>query len=162
MKKLLAVLMCAALLLAVAGCGNSEKQDALVNYINVDLAEISELETAFLESYGSVTGDNYTDDETMYTELSENTVVLARQLSDAATNLASTITDPQLLEVHKLYMESSSNYLNAITLMLAALENQDMAQVTEANEKISAANTLGLDFQTKLNALAEEYGVVLE
>lgn len=162
MKKILILALSLVMVFTFAGCANSEKQDALISYINEDLASLSELETQFLESYASVSGENYTDDETMYSEFVDNTVVLARELNDASTNIASTIEDTEILEVHKLYMETSSNYLNAVTIMIAALENQDYAQVSEANEKISKANTLGLDYKNKLNALAEEYGVVIE
>lgn len=162
MKKILALALSVVMILSFTGCVDTEKQDALISYINEDLVALSKLETRFMDSYASVSGENYTDDETMYNEFVNNTVVLARQLNDATTEVASTIEDSALLEVHKLYMESSSNYLNAVTMIIAALENQDYALMTEANEKISQANTFGLDFKTKLNALAEEYGVVIE
>ena len=162
MKKIISLVLCAILAFALIGCVDTAKQDAILKYINEDLASLTELETLFYDSYSSVSGDNYTDDETMYEELSNNTVIYARQLSDAATNLSSGIKDSDLLAVHKLYMEASTNNLNAITMIMAALENQDYEQVSAANELLGKANTLLIDFSDQLNTLAEANDITIE
>ncbi len=163
MKKALSLSLAVLLVLfSLAGCADTEKQDAIVNYINNDLAKLGEAEAAFMESYASVSGDNYTDDATMLAEFSENTVILARKLSDLATEMSGEITDTDVLNVHKIYMNGSSKFLSALTTMIAALENQDYEKMTAANESINEANNLMLEYSTAVKALAEENGVVLE
>lgn len=162
MKRVIVFILCLLLLFSLVGCGNSQKQDALLKYINEDLVELSDVETNFLESYGSVTGDNYTSDYDMYVEFSNNTTVLGRKLNEAAVKLAQNIDDEEILEVHKIYINSTSDYMNAVSLTLAAIETQDYAQVSLANEKLNNANNLALDFKKELNKLAEKYNVVIE
>ena len=162
MKKITVFILSLLLLFNLVGCGNRQKQEALLNYINVDLAELSEMETAFTESYGSVTGDNYTNDYVLYEELTNITSTLARKLNDKAVELVETIEDEEILEVHKKYMKFASNNLNAINLILSAVENQDYSQVSLANEKLNEATTIGIDFRKELNSLAEKYNVVIE
>lgn len=162
MKRIFLYLLCTILMFSMFGCTNSKKQDALLKYINEDLVELSDMETDFLESYGSVTGDNYTSDYDMYVEFSNNTTILGRKLNEAAVKLAQNIDDEEILEVHKIYINSTSDYMNAVSLTLAAIETQDYAQVSSANEKLNNANNLALDFKKELNKLAEKYNVVIE
>ncbi len=162
MKRAIALILGVVLMLSLVGCFDTAKQDAILKYVNEDLASILELETKFIESYESVSGENYTDDATMYTELVNNTSIYARDLSNAVTNLADSITDADLLAIHKLYMEATTKNSAAITTMISALENADYAQVSTANELLGEASSLLVDYRTKLTALAEENGVTFE
>lgn len=56
-----------------------DKQDAIIQYINEGTAELKEIENDFLESYSSVTGENYTSDLETYTEFTNNTICLAEK-----------------------------------------------------------------------------------
>ena len=161
MKKFLGLLLAGVMALSLAGCGGDDKAEGLVDYINTDIQEAVDIEVEMLESYRSVTGENYTDDLTSYDEIVNNTIVLARELNDELTELSGEIEDEAILEVHKDYMAYASEYLSALGLMISALENQDYAQMSEANEKISNANMYSLEFQSGIKALAEEYGVEL-
>jgi len=161
MKRTIFTIVGLLLVFNLIGCGNSEKQDALLKYINKDLVEISDIETKFLESYESVTGDNYTNDFDMYVEFSNNTSILARELNSAALEVGMAIDDEEILEVHKIYIDSTSNFMNAVSLFLSALETQDYAQLSLANEKLNKANSLALDFKKELNKLAEKYNIVI-
>ena len=50
----------------VAGCGNNPVQDDVVTYMNESLPSVAEQELEAIGLYESVSGANYTDDETMY------------------------------------------------------------------------------------------------
>ena len=162
MKRILVLLLGMVLLLALAGCSGVTRQEALRIYVEGDMPRLSELESRFMESYVSVSGENYTDDKAMHKEFTETTLVLAKQLHDAAKEVSQTISDKELLKVHQLYVESALHYVDGVTAVIAALEKQDSSQITTANEKISTANSLGTEFQSKIRALAEEHGVALE
>lgn len=51
-----------------------EQQEAILQFINVDVARVSSYEMEAFDSLARVSGENYTDDETMYLELVENTI----------------------------------------------------------------------------------------
>ena len=162
MKRIISLALILVMVLALVGCADTAKQDAIMNYVNVDLVAIAEIEGQMLESFESVSGDNYVDDETMYNEFNNVTAILARDLNNKATEIAGTITDPELLEVHKIYMDYATKFSSAINIMIAALQEQDTAQVAEANEKINESNNLYLDYNQKLNALIEANGLTFE
>ena len=159
MKRILATIMVVMLSLGFIGCENSEKQETLLQYLNEDRNTLIDLESDFLESYNGVTGNNFTSDEETLTELTTNTITLARNLSKEATDLSFEISDDEILDAHRLYMDYSSKMLNAVGMMIAALENQDRTQVVEANELLNEANNLALDYQRAIMDLAEKYNV---
>lgn len=141
------------------GGTNGNTQDAILQYINKDLVPIAELETTMLNSYSSVSGSNYTDDQTMYNTIVNTTLPLAKQLNEKALSLVNTIDDPELLMVHKKYVEYSSKMVSSFALMVTALDTQDVTMVTNANEKLNEANSAGIDFKAELTNLAKKYNV---
>ncbi|MBE7046322.1 MAG: hypothetical protein E7396_02785 [Ruminococcaceae bacterium] len=162
MKKFLFLLVITVLSFCLTGCGNSKKQDELIEYSNnITKYNLERTEDDFNKSYKSVTGENYVDDITTYTELSEKTVILARQLSDTALELSKQITDEEIMEVHRIYINYASKQLNAITLMISAIENQDYALVSDANERLNEANNYALDYKREISKLVEKYDLEL-
>ena len=162
MKKIFNFVLVLVLIFNIVSCGNSIKSEALLKYINEDLAVLSEMETKFLESYESVTGNNYINDYIMYEEFSRNTMVLSRDLNNKAIEIIKNIDDEEISELHRIYINLTSNYMNVVSLTLAALETQDFTNISLANEKLNNANNLALDFKEKLNVLAEKYNVDIE
>lgn len=162
MRRTIMYILVLVTVLSLTGCGSSEKQEELIDYINNDLAELVTLENEMLESYGSVTGDNYSNDIDMYTEFTTNTVELARKLYDKAVEISEDIADEKILEVHRLYLNYSNKSLNVTILMVSALEKQDVSLMVEANEKLNEANNYALDYKEALSKLAEEYNVEIQ
>ena len=62
MRRTIMYILVLVMVFSLTGCGSSEKQEELIDYINNDIAELVTLENEMLESYGSVTGDNYSND----------------------------------------------------------------------------------------------------
>lgn len=151
---------CAVLALLVLASCSSKKQDALLDYINKDLVEIGEIESKMLESYNSVSGVNYTDDQTMYDELIEVTLPLCQELTEAVQNISP--DDTEIARVHNIYRKYVTKCLNAFAMMISALETQDVSQVVSANDLLTEGSDLALDFQEALQKLADERDVVFE
>ncbi|PFG04217.1 hypothetical protein [Bacillus sp. es.034] len=53
---------------------DADKQKAIINFINEDIKRVAEYEVVAFESLASVSGVNYTDDETLYKELTSTTI----------------------------------------------------------------------------------------
>ena len=160
MKKISLVLITLLAVIGLVACiGNSKEQKAIISYINEDNVELAEIEEKLLASYGSVTGDNYVNDEIMYTELTTKTLGLVKDLNAKAVELSDSIRNPEVLEVHKIYMNYSSKFLSTINIMIEALEKQDSSLINEANETLNEANNFALDYRTELYKLADKYNV---
>lgn len=162
MKRITSVFLVLILAFSLVACGSNEKQEALLQYLNEDIVELVKIENELIESYSSVTGENYSSDMETYTEFVENTVNLARELNDEAVDLSLNISDDEVLDVHRLYMNYSNKFLSTISIMISALENQDATQIAEANEKLNEANNLVLDYKRELNKLAEKYNIEIQ
>lgn len=137
---------------------SAKKREALVAYIQ-QLTEVQTLESEVLGSFSSVSGTNYTDDNTMYKEVTERTVPLCQQMNEKVLKI--TTDDAEIGELCKMHRDYVTKLLNALTMLTSALSSQDAAQVTEANNQINAANDLAADFQLALRNLAQERNVTL-
>jgi len=162
MRRILLTILTLVLGVGLSGCGNSEKQEALLQYINNDCVEMAEIENKLLASYESVTGNNYVSDDKTYTEFTTNTIELAKQLNNKAVEVAGNIKDEEVLELHRIYMNYSNKFLSSFNLMIAGRDRQDMSKISEANERLNEANNLALDYKKELYRLAEKYNVEIQ
>ncbi len=137
-----------------------EIQNAIIDYVNVDITSLLFLETSMLESYESVSGTNYTDDFTMYEEIKDVTLEYARELEKKASNLSYSI--PELQKVHDVYLEYIAAYIEAFELVVEAIEDQDSDTISKANNKLSAGTTKATEYQTELSKLMDAYEIVIE
>lgn len=138
---------------------NDPVQDDLLDYINNDLQTVAELESETVDLYDEAREDTANDYE-MYLMLRDEVLPVAREWSEATEDIE--VETEEVREVHELYIKMVNENYSGMTLMLSALENQDYAQVTQANEKLDSARKLGRDFQAALNKLMEEHDVVYE
>ena len=62
LKKILVMCMTLVVMVGVTGCVDSDKQDRLLQFINVDLSEAKELETEANDAYTKVKEDELIED----------------------------------------------------------------------------------------------------
>lgn len=141
---------------AIAGGGN-EKQDDLLDYINKDIVELAEVEDRMLASYNSVSGVNYVDDLTMYTEINTNTIPLCQELNQKTLEIVP--VDKEISDAHGIYRNYVTKMLNAFVMMNSAMENGDYDKVAEANDLLAEANDLAVQYQQEIRRLARERNV---
>lgn len=135
--------------------GGDAVQDDLLDYINNDFADISELDAKVYDLYEKAR--NSEDDYSMYLILSDEVIPESKKLIEEAEDLA--LETKEVKEVHELYLDAINKQNQAFTLMLSALENQDYVIMTQANEKLDEARKLMRDYESALKDLADEHGV---
>ncbi len=147
------------MLLSACSTTDSEKDD-LINYINTELPKVAELEFEAIDSYGSVSGQNYTDDWTMY-EIIDTVTIPAYE--EFITKLESIRPKTEAVrEIHEIYIEGSNAQLQGFKKIRVALEQQDYDKVFEANEHLDEGRAKIRQFQIKLEDLMHEHGVEYE
>lgn len=159
MKKTLQILMVTVMVvLCMTGCG--KEQDEFLNYVNGDAKkEVSELESKAKDSYASVTGDNFKDDQTLLQELRTNTSDLAKQTVEKATALGETLEGEQLKKVHEICVTSLKDFQSGVDQLIQAVENEDDSHLSQINDLMSKANEEGTKYMEELKKLAEELDV---
>ncbi len=146
------------LLIILLFAGGDSVQDDLIDYINNDLPEITELDSDVRELYESAR--NSSNDQTMYLIIKNSVIPKSKQLIDEAEDIE--IETKEVRELHEIYLESINKQGQAFTLMLAALEAQDYTLITSANEKLDESRKLMRDYEEELEELMEEHDVVLK
>lgn len=114
------------------------------------MMQLADTETYLLDAYGAVTGDNYSDDLTLYNAL----VDLVPEVQSFIGEIEEiNPTSPELRAVHELYLEAWNLQSKGMTLFIAALEAQDYEKVAEANEALADGRALMRQFVADFDAL---------
>jgi hypothetical protein len=107
-------------------------------------------ENSILRKYGSVTGDNYTDDETMYEVL----VDLAPEITRFITRVEKIQPkNATLRAIHNIYIAGWNLQSEAVLLTLQALEDQSYAGMAKANKVLSQGRAKMSDYSARVKAL---------
>lgn len=155
MKRILPAL----LFLLVMACGNSVQQD-LINYINVEMDKVADLESTAIEAYASVSGENYQSDSLMYAVISETVVPNYQEFYNNLSNIKPATDEVAVL--HKEYVRAAADQLNAFQLILEAIEKQDAEIINRANEELDEARALLKLWRMDLDSACAKHNVVFE
>jgi len=124
-------------------------QDALDEYRS-QIALLVEEEESILSRYASVSGENYADDLTMYTEL----VDMVPDVRDFIAKIEAIMpTDPEIARVHDIYVEAWNAQASGFTMTIDALEKQDIGIATEANQYLAEGRSLMRQYIQEVGSL---------
>jgi hypothetical protein len=125
---------------------SSSAIDEYLNQINSLVGQESEL----LGRYGSVTGENYTDDLTMFNTLVELLPDVQKFIAEIETI---TPSDSNLAAIHQKFIDGWNLQAKGMTLATAALQEQDFGKMAEANEALAEGRSLLASFAKELESL---------
>jgi hypothetical protein len=118
-------------------------------YIN-SMKSLVKPEDSILRKYGSVTGENYSDDETMYEVLTALAPEMNRFIARVEKIQPKNTT---LRSIHKIYIAGWNLQFEAVLLTLEALEDQSYAGMARANKVLSQGRSKMTDFRARLQGL---------
>jgi hypothetical protein len=148
-----------SLLFILSGCGKDVVQEDLLNYVNNELPKIISTEKQILEDYASVTGSNYTDDETLYDKMTEAVIPNYNNYIRELEKIAP--ATPEVRELHEQAIDLANIQQGAFIMIVSAIEKQDSAEIAQANEKLATSRKMARDWQESLKQLAEKHDVKL-
>ena len=164
MKKLLIFFIFIIASVGLIGCGNSNNtksnetvKEDLLNYANVELPKIVGLEDSVANSYESVTGESYTNDEAIISELETKIIPESSKLIESAKNIVP--KTQEVKDVHAIYLSAVEEQHSAFNTMTPALKEQNLDKINEANKKLDSARSKTESYLNELQALANKNGV---
>lgn len=160
MKKINLLLLFIALF-TFSSCKN-EVQEDLLNYVNVEIPQISQLEIDAMADYASVSGDNYQSDQIMYDKLVNDIIPKYKKFNEGLEAISAKLTSKEVKDLNEKYLKGSQLQFSGMTLIQTALENQDMKTMTEANEKLNDGRKLKREFQDDIKKLSKENNVEIK
>lgn len=137
------------------GSSNTSQQsgdvssDAFAEY-QAQIVALAGEEESIIARYDSISGENYTDDLTMYTEL----VAMTPDVRDFIAKIEEIMpSDPELARLHGIYVDAWNAQYAGFTMTIDALEKQDYGIIAEANELLSEGRSLMRQYIEGVSAL---------
>ncbi|BCB06049.1 hypothetical protein [Bacillus sp. KH172YL63] len=137
--------------------GVGDRQKAILEFINEDVYRVAQYEVVAFQSLASVSGGNYTDDPTVYEELTSNTIPAYEKALEEARSIESDI--PELEDMAIQIVTATETFYEALILEKEAIEDQNEELIHESNEKMEEYYKLVEAYHADMQLLAEEYGV---
>lgn len=137
-----------------------EKQTGLLDFINEDIAKVSSFEMEAFQSFDSVSGENYINDELMYEELTTTTIPAYEKALEETEKLEAPF--PELEPMLEQIKNASNTFYDALVLQKQALEEQDAEIMNQANEKLLEYRDQIGAYHTDMKALTEDYNIDYE
>lgn len=159
-KKYLFCILIIIIPLILCSCGKRKQQKEIINYINVELPEITSLEEKSINEYNKATGQNYESDSKLYDVLKSKVIPDYTEFILKLKNIK--IENEELKEIHQIYIDASNLQLDAFNFILKAIDNQDSAYINEANKKLDEARSKLTVYRNKLFEIAEKYNVQIK
>ncbi len=156
MKKIICILSFAMLI----ACGANPVQQDLVNYINVEMKKVRELESTAVQAYASVSGENYENDSIMYTVINETVLPNYQEFYNTLSSIKP--ATEEVASLHREYVLAASDQLEAFNLIIEAIEKQDIQIINKANEDLSEARALLTLWREDLDSACVKHNVVVD
>jgi hypothetical protein len=141
----------------LAGCATDKIGLELVEYVNHGILNISQLEIKALESYGAVTGANYTTDQAVSNALKNEVIPLYGRFAALLKQVG--MQSDEVRQLHALYVNGAEMIYSGFKAKLQALENKDAALMQGANAQIENGRMQTEKWRAQLMALYEAHGV---
>jgi hypothetical protein len=138
----------------------ADKQKAILQFINEDIYKVAEYEVVAFQSLASVSGVNYTNDQTVYRELTTITIPAYEKALNEAQGIEAGI--PELEEMANRVVTATQTFYDALILEKQAIEDQDEGLINESNAKMEEYYKLVDAYHSDMKLLAEEYNVTYD
>lgn len=158
MKKIIGI--CLFFCVLVIGCSNPIKDD-LLTYINVELPTMVDAETNINTAYSSVSGENYTDDYTMYDVILTQVIPESSKLITQLETITIKLNTEELRNLNEKYVKAMNDQHQAFVLTLNALKTKDYTAIATANEYLTNSRKLVREWLVEIQTLCNENGVEL-
>jgi hypothetical protein len=139
---------------------DADKQKAILQFINEDIYKVAEYEVVAFQSLASVSGVNYTDDPTVYNELTSNTIPAYEKALKEAKGIETEI--PELEVMTDRIVTATQTFYDALILEKKAIEDQDEGLINQSNAKIEEYYKLVKAYHSDMKLLAEKYDVTYD
>lgn len=138
----------------------NEVRKDLINYSNkFKLLKLSEYEKSAVDKYNNVMGNNYIDDDTVYTALNEIILPNYEKLYTGLIEVQEEIKTDELKKIHAKMVSGVKNIKDAYLLLREIFEKQDIQKIELFNEMFNAGNILLNEYKNDFKQLCVENGI---
>lgn len=165
MKKILSITMLVIMTLSLCSCGKKEEvdpvKDDLIQYIEIQLASIKDKEDTAVQKYNQLSA-SMSSMKTAEIVASLNDEVIATYTEFNSALQAVAVTTPEVTGLKETYVEGSNLQLQGLKDLAVAIENNDTAAATAANEKIAQGREKIEQHRNDLMQLATDHNLIFK
>lgn len=157
-KLLLHILLCSVIFLAGCGADNQIKLD-IYQYLNIDVKPIASMHNEAVSAYNAYMEREKSDTSELLSCLSDQVIPKMERVAASLEEL--NYTSDEVNAYVDEYKRAVGQEMEALLLVVSAVNNQSEEQLTEANLKISDAMQAMDTYQTGVRTFAASYGLTL-
>jgi hypothetical protein len=140
---------------------NLNVQSDLITYFNEYLPSVIDYENTATAAFGSVSGENYTDDLTMSKMLTGTVIPNYRKLVEELNEFPAKLKTAEVRELNAKYREAAETTMNGFLMLENILDNQNADKVEEANSILEKGRLLAEKWVAEFQSVCEENDVQL-
>lgn len=167
-KKLYIAGLTIALACALAGCGKKESgkdaevsvKDDVVEFVNDELPTAKADHDSAIAVYNAYFAEGSNQDlETYKASLQDNAIPTMEKCIQTIS--AMEVETEEVKALKDSYLQSVQKEYEAMKMVVSAIDGENPDYLTQADTLISEAATLMSDYQSKLQTIADEQGIVV-
>lgn len=153
----------------LTGCGKKEKEAEtteasvktdVVTFVNEELPNVKADHDSAIAVYNAYFEEENSQDLTAYRDSLQNTAIPT--MEKCITSIANMEVETDEVKALKdSYLQSVQKEYEAMKMVVSAIDGDNADYLTQADSLIAEAATLMSDYQTKLQAIAYEQGIVV-
>lgn len=167
-KRLYIIGVTAALACAMVGCGKKETtedtgvsvRDDVIEFVNVELPAAKADHDSAIAAYNAYFADGSNQDLAAYKDTLQNTAIPTMENCITTISGLETATD-EVKTLKDTYLQSVQKEYEAMKMVVSAIDGENADYLTQADSLISEAASLMNDYQTQLQTIANEQGIVV-
>lgn len=164
-KKAYIALITLALVGLVSGCGKKKEETVsvksdVVEFVNEELPTAKTDHDSAIGIYNAYFADGADQDLDAFKASLQDTAIPTMEKCIKTISAIEVETD-EVKALKDSYLQSVQKEYEAMKMVVSAIDGQNADYLTQADTLISEAATLMNDYQTKLQTLADEQGIVV-
>lgn len=154
------LVFCLSVFSLIISCTGKQIPYDIIQYVNRDMLNISQMEVNALKCYASVTDENYTTDERVHEALKNVVVPYYKRFTELLREI-SPKTD-ELKQIHALYINGAESMYNGFKAKMIGIEKSDDNLINLANSQIIAGRNQTLKWKSELGLLLQKSAVTMK
>lgn len=164
-KKVYIAMLTIALAGLVSGCGKKEEATAsvkedVIEFVNEELPAARTDHDSAVNLYNAYFAEGSDEDLDAYKSTLQDTAIPTMEKC-IQTISAIEVETEEVQALKDAYLQSAQKECEAMKMVVSAIDGQNEDYLTQADNLISEAATLMRDYQTKLQTIAQEQGIVV-
>ena len=170
-KRILAVLLSAAMVFSVVGCGKKKDDDSaadpeatvqeeIVKFVNEDLPSINADRDSAVSVYNAYFEDGADQDSEAWKTKLENEALASYDTYLENLN-GFEYTNAEVSNLRDLYAKSAHSQRDAIQYVVDAITDLDSTKLDDASQSIKDSKTYLQMYEDELERLCDEYGITI-